>query len=177
MLIWGCYLSRSTNWDLIGVQGKDSKTARLILEDALILEEAGVSLLVLECIPTVLADEITQALNIPTIGIGAGANCDGQVLVLYDMLGISIGGSPKFSKNFMPDTGARDGCGEGLCRGGTTRRFSQGRTQFLTKKDNSWKPPNPSMRYERLLNAGVIQAIALRLFPQWGICTMVTSSL
>ena len=87
------------------VQGKDSKTARLILEDALILQEAGASLLVLECIPAVLANEITQALKIPTIGIGAGAHCDGQVLVLYDMLGISIGGSPKFSKNFMLETG------------------------------------------------------------------------
>lgn len=88
------------------VQGKDSKTARLISEDALILQEAGASLLVLECIPALLANEITQALKIPTIGIGAGANCDGQVLVLYDMLGISIGGSPKFSKNFMLDTGS-----------------------------------------------------------------------
>lgn len=87
------------------VQGKDSKTAQLILEDALVLQEAGASILVLECIPALLANEITQALKIPTIGIGAGANCDGQVLVLYDMLGISIGGSPKFSKNFMPDTG------------------------------------------------------------------------
>ncbi len=87
------------------VQGKDSKTAQLILDDALILQEAGASLLVLECIPALLANEITQGLKIPTIGIGAGANCDGQVLVLYDMLGISIGGSPKFSKNFMLDAG------------------------------------------------------------------------
>jgi 3-methyl-2-oxobutanoate hydroxymethyltransferase len=59
-------------------------------------------MLVLECVPIALAEEITKALNIPVIGIGAGVQCDGQVLVLHDMLGISAH-APKFSKNFMVD--------------------------------------------------------------------------
>lgn len=87
------------------IQGKDTQGAQLILEDALILQEAGASILVLECIPPLLANEITQALTIPTIGIGAGAECDGQVLVLYDMLGISFGKRPGFSRDFMAETG------------------------------------------------------------------------
>lgn len=87
------------------VQGKDSRAAETILEDALLLQEAGASLLVLECVPTVLAAEITAALAIPTIGIGAGAACDGQVLVSYDMLGITPGKRPKFSRNFLENKG------------------------------------------------------------------------
>jgi 3-methyl-2-oxobutanoate hydroxymethyltransferase len=83
------------------VQGKDEQSASTLLEDALILQDAGASLLVLECVPTVLAKEISCALQIPTIGIGAGVDCDGQVLVLYDMLGISPGRSPRFTKNFL----------------------------------------------------------------------------
>jgi 3-methyl-2-oxobutanoate hydroxymethyltransferase len=83
------------------VQGKLSHDAKKILDDAKKIEQAGASLLVLECIPTHLAEEISKTLRIPVIGIGAGLACDGQVLVLYDMLGISIGKRPKFSKNFM----------------------------------------------------------------------------
>jgi 3-methyl-2-oxobutanoate hydroxymethyltransferase len=83
------------------VQGKDEKTAQAILQDAMILQEAGVSLLVLECVPATLASEITAALDIPTIGIGAGPGCSGQVLVLYDMLGITPGKRPRFSRNFL----------------------------------------------------------------------------
>lgn len=83
------------------VQGRDEAAAKRIIEDAKLLEEAGASLLVLECIPVSLADRITSQLGIPVIGIGAGAGCDGQVLVLYDMLGISFGKAPRFSKNFM----------------------------------------------------------------------------
>lgn len=83
------------------VQGRSENDAQRILNNALALEKAGVSLLVLECIPQALATRITNALKIPTIGIGAGVNCDGQVLVLYDILGITIGKSPTFSKNFL----------------------------------------------------------------------------
>lgn len=83
------------------VQGKVSQDAEKILNDAQKIEQAGASLLVLECVPTSLAEKISQSLTIPVIGIGAGVSCDGQVLVLYDMLGISIGKRPKFSKNFM----------------------------------------------------------------------------
>ncbi|MFI3189884.1 3-methyl-2-oxobutanoate hydroxymethyltransferase [Crenothrix sp. D3] len=85
------------------VQGKTTAAADKILAEAQQLEQAGASLLVLECVPAALAKAISHELTIPTIGIGAGVDCDGQVLVLYDMLGISIGKSPRFSKNFMQD--------------------------------------------------------------------------
>jgi 3-methyl-2-oxobutanoate hydroxymethyltransferase len=70
------------------VQGKDPSSARHILEEARALEKAGCFAMVLECVPTALAQEITSALSIPTIGIGAGPHCDGQVLVTQDMLGL-----------------------------------------------------------------------------------------
>ncbi len=80
-------------------QGKDPESAQRLREDALILEQAGAMMLVLECVPARLAAEITQALAIPVIGIGAGGGCDGQVLVLHDMLGLT---PPKrFSKVFL----------------------------------------------------------------------------
>lgn len=85
------------------VQGKNQLQAQRILDDALQIEQAGAGLLVLECIPASLAAEISKRLSIPVIGIGAGASCDGQVLVLYDMLAISVGNRPRFSKNFMED--------------------------------------------------------------------------
>ena len=87
------------------VQGKDKKGAQKIIDDALALESWGVEVLVLECIPAELAKQISQALSIPTIGIGAGVDCDGQVLVSYDMLGITQGGTPKFVKNFLTESG------------------------------------------------------------------------
>ena len=87
------------------VQGKDQQAAETMLEDARILQDAGATLLVLECVPAALAKKISESLVIPTIGIGAGAGCDGQVLVLYDMLGITPCKRPKFSKNFMAETG------------------------------------------------------------------------
>jgi len=88
------------------VQGRDAELADQMLKDALTLQEAGADLMVLECVPEPLAVKITQALNIPVIGIGASAQCDGQILVLYDILDISIGLRPKFSKNFLADTGS-----------------------------------------------------------------------
>lgn len=83
------------------VQGKSSEDAEQMLENARKLEKAGASLLVLECVPAALAEKITVELSIPVIGIGAGAACDGQVLVLYDMLGVSLGKRPRFVKNYM----------------------------------------------------------------------------
>lgn len=83
------------------VQGKTPGDAEKIRADALKLQQAGASLLVLECVPAKLAGEISKQLAIPVIGIGAGVDCDGQVLVLYDMLDIGISKRPKFSKNFM----------------------------------------------------------------------------
>jgi len=86
------------------VQGRDEETAAVMKEDAQALQEAGAQMLVLECVPSNLADEISQMLNIPVIGIGAGAACDGQVLVLYDMLGVISGYLPRFVKNFLTET-------------------------------------------------------------------------
>ena len=83
------------------IQGRDEASARQILADAKAMEQAGASILVLEAVPATLAGEVSTALTIPTIGIGAGPLCDGQVLVLQDMLGIYPRPSPKFSRNFM----------------------------------------------------------------------------
>jgi 3-methyl-2-oxobutanoate hydroxymethyltransferase len=83
------------------VQGREPAQADKIFNDALAIEQAGAGLLILECVPATLAAQISQKLTIPVIGIGAGAACDGQVLVLYDMLNISVGKRPRFSKNFL----------------------------------------------------------------------------
>ncbi len=85
------------------VQGREAADAERLLADAVALEQAGASMLVLECVPSRLAAEVSQRLKIPVIGIGAGPDCDGQVLVLYDMLGITPGRRPKFSRNFLQD--------------------------------------------------------------------------
>jgi 3-methyl-2-oxobutanoate hydroxymethyltransferase len=83
------------------VQGKTAEAAQLLRNDALVLQGAGAQLLVLEAIPAKLAGEVTQQLAIPTIGIGAGNDCSGQVLVMHDMLGTFPGHKAKFVKNFM----------------------------------------------------------------------------
>jgi len=85
------------------VQGKEAEAANTILQDSMAMQEAGADLLLFECIPSSLATEITSKVDIPVIGIGAGADCDAQVLVLHDMLGITPGKRPKFSKNFMEE--------------------------------------------------------------------------
>ena len=83
------------------VQGRDKVSADSIKDNAKLLESLGISALVLECIPSDLAGSITNLLTIPTIGIGAGKECDGQILVSYDMLGISLGKQPRFVRNFL----------------------------------------------------------------------------
>jgi 3-methyl-2-oxobutanoate hydroxymethyltransferase len=83
------------------VQGRDAEGARQIREDALALQAAGAQLLVLECVPAELAAEVTASLGIPVIGIGAGPDTDGQVLVIYDVLGLSGGRAPSFVRNFL----------------------------------------------------------------------------
>ncbi len=84
------------------VQGKSDFEAKRLMEDALAAEDAGAFSIVLECIPAALAKEITAALKIPTIGIGAGVLCDGQVLVLNDLLGLTMGmNAPKFVKRYL----------------------------------------------------------------------------
>jgi 3-methyl-2-oxobutanoate hydroxymethyltransferase len=86
------------------VQARDAESAQRLLEDARLLEKSGASVLVLECIPADLARQVSQCLRIPIIGIGAGPDCDGQVLVLYDLLGITPGKRPSFSHNFLEDS-------------------------------------------------------------------------
>ena len=87
------------------IQGREQNKALEMIEQAKALEAAGVQLLVLECIPSDLAKTISEAINIPTIGIGAGKYTDGQILVMHDALGISCSYMPKFSRNFLIDTG------------------------------------------------------------------------
>jgi 3-methyl-2-oxobutanoate hydroxymethyltransferase len=89
------------------VQGRDERAAARLREDALAVADAGATLLVLECVPSHVAAEITAASRIPTIGIGAGVQCDGQVLVLHDLLGVNTGHRrPKFVKDFLADGGS-----------------------------------------------------------------------
>jgi len=83
------------------IQGKEERQRQKLLADALAVERAGAFSVVLEAIPAELAQEITQSLNIPTIGIGAGINCDGQVLVIHDVLGLSGSFRPKFVKQYV----------------------------------------------------------------------------
>jgi 3-methyl-2-oxobutanoate hydroxymethyltransferase len=83
------------------IQGREQEAADHLVAQAQAVEAAGATLLVLEGIPTPLGERITRAVSIPTIGIGAGPHCDGQVLVLHDMLGITPGKRPKFSKDFL----------------------------------------------------------------------------
>ncbi len=82
------------------VRGKEFEEAKKIMNDSLRLEKAGVFAIVLECVPMELAREITQMLKIPTIGIGAGAYCDGQILVFHDLVGYANGYLPKFVKRY-----------------------------------------------------------------------------
>jgi 3-methyl-2-oxobutanoate hydroxymethyltransferase len=95
------------------VQARDAEAAARLLQDAAGLQEAGAFALVLECIPQAVAAEATASLRIPTIGIGAGAGCDGQVLVLHDMLGFSPDFKPRFARRFAE--------GDTLVRGGVAR--------------------------------------------------------
>jgi 3-methyl-2-oxobutanoate hydroxymethyltransferase len=83
------------------VQGRSIPAAEKMIEEAAALEKAGADILLLECVPQVLAAEITANTEIPVIGIGAGNACDGQILVLQDLLGITPGIAPRFTKNFM----------------------------------------------------------------------------
>lgn len=93
---------RSTELGGYKLQGRSQHEARKILQDARLLEEAGVFSVVLECIPWQLARDITQRLRVPSIGIGAGPYCDGQILVLYDLLGLQERIRPRFVKVYAP---------------------------------------------------------------------------
>jgi 3-methyl-2-oxobutanoate hydroxymethyltransferase len=94
------------------VQGRGEDAGQQLVKEAKLLEQAGAGMLVLEAIPAALAGEITKTLVIPTIGIGAGVDCSGQVLVLHDMLDVYPGRKAKFVKNFMRTTGTIQGAVE-----------------------------------------------------------------
>jgi 3-methyl-2-oxobutanoate hydroxymethyltransferase len=83
------------------VQAKDAESARQLVKSAKDLEEAGAFMMVMECIPDLVAEKITRELKIPTIGIGAGKNCDGQVLVYHDLVGLFERFTPKFVKQYV----------------------------------------------------------------------------
>lgn len=100
------------------VQARDDAAARQLLLDARALQDAGARLLVLECVPAMLGREVSAALDVPVIGIGAGAGCDGQVLVMHDMLGLGMGGgpAPKFVADFMAGADSVQGAFEAYVR-------------------------------------------------------------
>lgn len=94
------------------VQGREQAQAQAMVQDAGALEAAGAELLLLECVPVGLARTISQQLSIPVIGIGAGPHCDGQILVLHDLLGITLGRRPRFAKDFLAEAGTVQGAVE-----------------------------------------------------------------
>ena len=88
------------------VQGRNPKDAQAMIDEALILQDSGASIILLECVPVALGQEITERLEVPTIGIGAGPHTDGQIMVMHDMLGLTPSSIrvPKFVKNFLPES-------------------------------------------------------------------------
>ena len=87
------------------VQGREREAAARLLEEARLLEASGADIVLLECVPSALGKSITEALHVPVIGIGAGPDVDGQILVTYDMLDITTGRKPRFVRNFMEGAG------------------------------------------------------------------------
>ncbi|CAH0532637.1 3-methyl-2-oxobutanoate hydroxymethyltransferase [Vibrio stylophorae] len=94
------------------VQGRDQDAAEQMVRDALLLQNAGAQIILLECVPRALAERITQALEVPVIGIGAGNATDGQILVMHDICGISANYIPSFSKNYLAQCGSMQGAVE-----------------------------------------------------------------
>lgn len=88
------------------IQGREKNDENKLIDEALLLEESGIKMLIVECIPEKLAKKITKHLSIPVIGIGSGKNTDGQILVMHDLLGITEGKTPSFSKNFLSESGS-----------------------------------------------------------------------
>ena len=87
------------------VQGREEAAAKQMIKEAKLLQDAGADIVLLECVPSSVGKAVTEALDVPTIGIGAGPDCDGQILVLYDILDVTIGRKPRFAKNYMQDSG------------------------------------------------------------------------
>ncbi|MCC5805697.1 MAG: 3-methyl-2-oxobutanoate hydroxymethyltransferase [Opitutales bacterium] len=113
------------------VQGRDEAAAEQIFEDSQALEAAGCFALVLECVPKALAERISRALRIPTIGIGSGPGCDGQILVLHDMLGMNPGFKPRFLRTFLDGAGAVTGAVDAYAEAVRAGDFPNKRESFL----------------------------------------------
>jgi 3-methyl-2-oxobutanoate hydroxymethyltransferase len=119
-------------------QGKTAAAARRLLDDALLLEQAGCFSLVLESIPARLAELVSQRLSIPTIGIGAGPGCDGQVLVLHDMLGLFERFTPKFVKQYANLKVEMEGAFEAYIADVQAGRFPAGE-HTVEMTDEEWE--------------------------------------
>lgn len=105
------------------VQGREAAAAEALRRDAVSVAEAGATALVLECVPSSLAAAVTIALDIPTIGIGAGIDCDGQILVLHDLLGVGGGHRPRFVKDFLAEGGSIAGALRAYANAVRSRQF------------------------------------------------------
>ena len=105
------------------VQGREAEQAEKIINDAKVLVEAGASVILLECVPASLGKAVTEALDVPVIGIGAGPDTDGQILVMHDVLGVTHGRTPRFVKNFMADAHSIQGAFEQYHEAVKTRTF------------------------------------------------------
>ncbi len=112
------------------VQGREQVAAERMQDDALLLQQAGADCLLLECVPTSLASAITRQSVIPVIGIGAGVDCDGQILVLYDILDISHGMRPRFSHNFIEPAGSIPAAVQAYVEAVKSRAFPAARHGF-----------------------------------------------
>jgi len=126
------------------VQGRDAEAARQLIEQAMELEKAGVFAIVLECVPDKIAALITQAIKIPTIGIGAGSDCDGQVLVAHDMLGLFKRYRPKFVKQYADLSGAITKAVEAYKNDVISGKFPAAEHSFAIKEEELRKLGNLS---------------------------------
>jgi 3-methyl-2-oxobutanoate hydroxymethyltransferase len=117
------------------VQGKEEHAAKALIEDALALEEAGAFAVVLEAVPEALARIITEKVNIPTIGIGAGRYCDGQILVINDLLGMYSDFTPKFAKKYADLRSAITNAIGGYISDVQTQRFPEAQHTFSIKEE------------------------------------------
>jgi len=126
------------------VQGRDAEAARQLIEQAMELEKAGVFAIVLECVPDKIAALITQAIKIPTIGIGAGSDCDGQVLVAHDMLGLFKRYRPKFVKQYADLSGAITKAVEAYKNDVISGKFPTAEHSFAIKEEELRKLGNLS---------------------------------
>lgn len=111
------------------VQARDEAGAQQLLADARALQDAGAQLLVIECVPSGLGQQVSAQLDIPVIGIGAGAGCDGQVLVMHDMLGLGDR-APKFVANFMPQADSIEGAFEAYVRAVKDQKFPSSEHEY-----------------------------------------------